>query len=39
MSAYPDQGYPHPLGAGGNEVWENGQWSETIRRERRSYKN
>ena len=26
----PDQGCPHTLGTAGNEVWENGEWSETI---------
>ena len=26
----PDQGCPHTIGTAGNEVWENGEWSETI---------
>src|ERR1700737_1800787 len=26
----PDQGCPHSIGTAGNEVWENGEWSETI---------
>jgi ketosteroid isomerase-like protein len=26
----PDQGCPHTIGTAGNEVWENGEWSETL---------
>jgi ketosteroid isomerase-like protein len=26
----PDQGCPHTIGMAGNEVWENGEWSETV---------
>jgi ketosteroid isomerase-like protein len=26
----PDQDCPHTIGTAGNEVWENGEWSETI---------
>jgi hypothetical protein len=29
----PDQGCPHTIGTSGNEVWENGEWSETIQLE------
>jgi ketosteroid isomerase-like protein len=29
----PDQGCPHTIGTTGNEVWENGEWSETIQLE------
>jgi ketosteroid isomerase-like protein len=29
----PDQGCPHTIGTTGSEVWENGEWSETIQLE------